>query len=56
MVIKLPIGGFELGIGVFMIRDQGFKSQIPNPNNTNPKFKITNWSLYHQFMISTFIL
>ena len=29
MVIKLPIGDFELGIGVFRIMDWGFKSPIP---------------------------
>ena len=44
MVIKLPIGDFEMGIGVFRIKDWGFKSPIPNPKNTNPHFKITNWS------------
>ena len=40
---KMP----KLGIGVF-------KSQIPNPKNTNHQFKITNWSLYNQVVISTF--
>ena len=38
---------FELEIGVL-------KSPIPSPKNTNPQFKITNWSLYHQSVISTF--
>ena len=46
-VIKLPTGDLELGIGVFRIRDWRFKSQIPNPKNTNPQFKITNWKFYH---------
>ena len=43
MGIKLPIGDFELGIGVFKIRDWIFKFPIPNPINTNPQLKITNW-------------
>ena len=30
------------------------KSPIPNPKNTNPQFKITNWSLHHQLVISPF--
>ena len=47
LVIKQTIGDFELRIGVFKIGDRRFK-------NTNPKFKITNFSFYHQFVISTF--
>ena len=31
-MIKLPIGDFEFGIGVFKIH------KIPNPENTNPLF------------------
>ena len=53
MVIKLPIADFELGIGVFRIGDQGFKSPIPNPKNPIPRFKITNWSFYHPLVIYT---
>ena len=52
--IKLSIGDFEFGIGGFWIRDQGFKSPIPNTKNTNPQIKITNWQLYHHLMIFTF--
>ena len=54
MVIKLPIGDFELGIGIFRIRYWGFKSPILNFKNTIPQFKITNWSFDHQLVISTF--
>ena len=39
----MPIGDFELENGVFRITDWGFKSAIPNPKNTNPQFKNTNW-------------
>ena len=39
MVIKLPIGVFELEIGVFGIVHWGFKYPIPNPKNTNPQMK-----------------
>ena len=49
-MIKLPIGDFELGIGAFRIGDWEF----PNPENTNFLFKITNWSFYHQLVISAF--
>ena len=31
-----------------------FSSQISNHKNTSFQFKITNWSLYHQLVISTF--
>ena len=55
MVIKLHIDGFELWVGVLRIRDWGFKSPIPNPTNTNPQFKITSWSFYHQLLISSVI-
>ena len=51
MVIKWSIGDFELGIGVFRIRDWGFISPNPNPKNTNPQFKITSWLFYHQLLI-----
>ena len=54
MVIKLQFADFELGIGVFKIRYWGFKSPIPKPKNTNPQFKITNLSIYHQLVISIF--
>ena len=30
------------------------KSPIPNPKNTIPQFKITNWKVSHQLVISTF--
>ena len=53
LAIKLPVVDFELRIIVFMIRDWGFKSPIPFPKNTYPQFKITNWSFYHQLVIST---
>ena len=53
MVIKLPISVFELEIGVFRIRDWGFKSPIPNPKNTNPQLKNTNRSFNHKLVIST---
>ena len=43
MVIKLPIGDFEVDISVFRIRNWGLKFPIPYPKNTNPQFKITNW-------------
>ena len=36
MVIKLPIGDFELEIVVLRIRDWGFKSPIHNHKNINP--------------------
>ena len=42
MVIILPIGDFELEIGLFRIKDWGFKSPIPNPKNTNFQFIISN--------------
>ena len=42
-MIKLLISDFEMVIGVFSIRGWGFKIPIPNPKNTNPHFKITNW-------------
>ena len=51
MVIKLPIGDFELDIGVFRIRDLGFKSPIlktPIPNSKTPTVHF-----YHQLVIST---
>ena len=54
LVIKLPIGDFELGIGVFRIGDRGFKSTIPNPQNTNTQIKIINWQFYHHLVIFTF--
>ena len=54
MVIKLPIGDFELEIRVFWIREWGFKSHIFNPKKTNPQIKITNWSFYHQLVIFIF--
>ena len=54
VVIKLPIGDFELGLGVFRIGDWGLKSQIPNPKNTNSQFKMTNWQFYHYSVIFTF--
>ena len=38
---QIPISDFELGIGVFRIRDCGFR--FPYPENTNPKFKLINW-------------
>ena len=49
MVIKLPIGDFEFGVGVFRIRDWGFKASILNPKTLNPNSNspisklITNW-------------
>ena len=52
MVIKLPIGDFELEIGLLRIRDLGFNSQ--SPILKLPKFQITNRSFYHQLVISTF--
>ena len=48
LVIKLPIGDLELGIGVLGLGIRDF----PNPENTNPW--ITNWLLYYQLVISTF--
>ena len=49
MVIKLPIGNFELGMDVLRIGD--LKSPIPNPKNTNPHFKITYWQFYHHSVL-----
>jgi hypothetical protein len=46
-VIKLPIGDFKLGIGVFRIGDCGLKSPIHNPKNTNLQLKITIWQFYN---------
>ena len=46
---------FEPRIGVFRIRDWGFKFPIPSPKNTNPQFKITNWQFYHHLGLFTFI-
>ena len=54
MVIKMPIDDFELGIGVFRIRDWRTESPFPKPKHTNPQFKITNWSFYHHLVISNF--
>ena len=51
---KLPIRDFELGIGVFRIKDSGFKSPIRTLKNANPQFKITNWQFYHHLVIFTF--
>ena len=50
MVIQWPLGDFLCGIGVFRIRDWGFKSQIPNPKNTNTQFKITKWLILLLFL------
>ena len=44
MAIKLPVGDFEFGTGVFRIGDWGFKTPIPNPKTPIP---IQN----HQFVI-----
>ena len=45
------MGDFDLRIAVFRIRDWDF----PNPENTNSKFKITDCSVYHQLLNSSFI-
>ena len=45
MGMKLVIDDFVKGIGVFRIRDWGFKSPIPNPKNTNAPIQI------HQLVI-----
>ena len=50
LVIKLPIGDFELGIGVFRILGLEIS---PNSKNTNPKLKIKNWLFYYQLGLST---
>ena len=54
MVIKLSIGDLGLGIGVLELGILDWNPQSPIVKNTNPKFKITMWSFYHQLVISTF--
>ena len=54
LLIKLPIGDFELGIGVFQNYQFVILSPISDLINTNPQFKMTNWSFYHQLLIYTF--
>ena len=49
-VKKLPIIDFELGIGVLPILIFPYpKSPIPNPKNTNPKFKNNIFSPIRDF-------
>ena len=48
LVIKLPIGDFELGIGVFWIGD------FQNPKNTNPQLKITIFFIFLKSSIGIF--
>ena len=54
MVIKLPIGNFELGIGDLFYPIPYLESPITNPFIANTQIKLTNWSYYHQMVISTF--
>ena len=60
MLIQLPIGDVELGIGVFLIWDWRFKSPIPNltkhqsPIQNNQFVILSSFGEFHFKLSNTF--